>query len=209
LIEVVLSLKTAHTWIKEITENYSATVKINSCKPGDGECGTEELVEISGSEEILDDVIESMNQNKLIRDFDIVKVGKGRVFGLIKTSSCLACRIFTESKCFLTSARTSKNGYVEYTLILRGLDQLKSVLERLADRGFEVEINKVTRTKVKEVLTHRQEQIIQSAFQAGYFDYPKRTTLAELAESLNITPSTLLEILRRSQRRVMAEYLRH
>ncbi|MCP8304260.1 MAG: helix-turn-helix domain-containing protein [archaeon] len=150
-----------------------------------------------------------MNQNKLICEFDIIRVGRDRAFGWIKTSKCLACRIFTESKCFLASARTKKNGYVEYTLTLGGLDQFKRLLKKFADRGLEVEINKVTRAKVKEVLTHRQEQIIQAAFEAGYFDYPKRKTLAELAKSLNISSSTLLEILRRSQRKVRAEYLKH
>ncbi len=209
MIEVVLILKTSNTWIEEITEKYPVIIKIKGCKPSDGECSTEELVEISGPDEILDEVLESISQNKLICDSDIIRVGRGRAFGLIKTSSCLACRIFAESKCFLTSARTKKNGYVEYTLMLRGVDQFKHLLKKLAEKGLEVEINKITRTRVKGVLTNRQEQIIQAAFEAGYFDYPKRINLSELAKSLNITTSTLLEILRRSQRRIIEEYLEH
>ncbi|HXY56133.1 MAG TPA: helix-turn-helix domain-containing protein, partial [Nitrososphaerales archaeon] len=58
-----------------------------------------------------------------------------------------------------------------------------------------------------ELLTTRQEQILMTAFQRGFFDFPKKAHLKELAEETGTEESTLTEILRRAQRKIIAEYL--
>ena len=52
----------------------------------------------------------------------------------------------------------------------------------------------------------RQEQITRMAFERGYFDFPRKTDLKELADIFGISTSTLSEILRKGQRRIMAGY---
>ncbi|HPT73414.1 MAG TPA: helix-turn-helix domain-containing protein, partial [Methanomassiliicoccaceae archaeon] len=55
-------------------------------------------------------------------------------------------------------------------------------------------------------LTMRQEQITRMAFERGYFDHPRRIGLKELADQFGISISTLSEILRKGQRRIMQRY---
>ncbi|MDG7006881.1 MAG: helix-turn-helix domain-containing protein [Nitrososphaerota archaeon] len=57
------------------------------------------------------------------------------------------------------------------------------------------------------MLTTRQEQILSIAFEGGYFDFPKGVGLKELASETGIKTSTLAEILRRGQRKILGEYL--
>nr|WP_244372844.1 helix-turn-helix domain-containing protein [Archaeoglobus fulgidus] len=44
------------------------------------------------------------------------------------------------------------------------------------------------------------------ALEKGYFDFPKRVKLEQLAEFFGIAPSTLSEILRRGQKKVLEKY---
>jgi len=47
-------------------------------------------------------------------------------------------------------------------------------------------------------LTRRQDRALRVAFQMGYFDYPRRGSLGEVARSLGTGRSATLEILRRA-----------
>ncbi len=57
-------------------------------------------------------------------------------------------------------------------------------------------------------LTMRQEEIVRKAFEMGYYDYPKRTTVREMAALMKVAPSTLTEILQRGERNIIERHLR-
>jgi len=82
------------------------------------------------------------------------------------------------------------------------------ISDRLEEFGCDVKIERVSTLGGKGVLTERQEEIIRVAFSSGYFDYPRRTGTGNLAKKLNISVSTLSEVLRAAQRRILAEYFR-
>ena len=65
---------------------------------------------------------------------------------------------------------------------------------------------KLTQMTDTDDLTLRQEQITRMAFERGYFDFPRRIGLRELAKMFDISTSTLSEILRKGQRRIMMRY---
>ncbi len=66
----------------------------------------------------------------------------------------------------------------------------------------------LTKLKDEKALTERQETIIQIALEKGYFDFPERIALRELAKSLGISAATLTETLRRAQKRLLTEHFR-
>lgn len=55
-------------------------------------------------------------------------------------------------------------------------------------------------------LTKRQQWLLDEAIERGYYDTPRRTTLVDLAEELDIASSTCSEILHRAEERVVKEY---
>lgn len=55
------------------------------------------------------------------------------------------------------------------------------------------------------MFTGRQEQILPVAFERGYFDYPKKIGLKDMARQIGIETS-LAEILRRGRRKISEEY---
>ncbi|MDY6931373.1 MAG: PAS domain S-box protein [Halobacteriota archaeon] len=55
-------------------------------------------------------------------------------------------------------------------------------------------------------LTARQRTIIQTALEEGFYDYPKKINLKELAEEFNVSISTISEIIRRGERNILKHY---
>lgn len=56
---------------------------------------------------------------------------------------------------------------------------------------------------LRERLTDRQATVLRTAYLAGYFESPRGSTAEEVAASLDITGSTLIHHLRRSQRKLL------
>jgi PAS domain S-box-containing protein len=56
-----------------------------------------------------------------------------------------------------------------------------------------------------ELLTERQQEVLQSAYVAGYFEEPRETRGVEIAESLGISGPTFHHHLRSAQRRLFTE----
>jgi len=60
---------------------------------------------------------------------------------------------------------------------------------------------------VEQRLTDRQREVLVAAYHNGYFQRPRETTGADLAEQLDITPATLSQHLRAAQRKVFSVLL--
>jgi len=114
----------------------------------------------------------------------------------------------TDSDCFLISAETKSAGKVEWTLVVSDKDVLKGIFDRLKTKSVLAELVKLTKIDDKESLTERQDKITHVAFDRGYFDYPKRISLRELARMFEVSPSTLSEILRKGQRKIVLDYFK-
>lgn len=57
-------------------------------------------------------------------------------------------------------------------------------------------------------LTEKQQRVIISAFELGYYDLPRRISSQELAEKLNIAEPTLVVHRRKAERRLLEALLR-
>ena len=55
------------------------------------------------------------------------------------------------------------------------------------------------------ILTGKQRELMAAAFRYGYYDIPKRMSSEQLSERLHISKPTLLEHLRKAERRIFTE----
>jgi predicted DNA binding protein len=58
-----------------------------------------------------------------------------------------------------------------------------------------------------EWLTDRQWTAIRTAYAAGYYDWPRKSTAEEVADSLDITSATLHQHLRKAEEKLLRAYL--
>jgi len=59
------------------------------------------------------------------------------------------------------------------------------------------------------MLTPREQEVLYYAYFRGYYDAPRRVSLEELSRELGIAKSTLNEILRSAERKIVTAYMRH
>ncbi len=203
--EVVLKISMPDNWVKDVTAKYPNPIKFKECMPY-GESGGRGLIEIDDTLGMTDDIIKEIEAHAEVCSVDISPLKNGSVLGSIVTNKCTACRALTGSECFLTSALSLGDGSVEWKLITGGKGSLIHLIENLEMNGCKVELKHTENLSKNNILTNRQEEIIQAAFQKGYYDCPKRITVKELATIFDISQSTMGEILQRGEKKIISDH---
>ncbi|MFP3218339.1 MAG: helix-turn-helix domain-containing protein [Acidianus sp.] len=186
-----VSFKVNHEdWSKGI--DYSRNLlSVLDIKPSTN--GARLLIEFKGKEE---------DAKKL--KWNLSRVSKFKYLGTIIVNEPIE-RILSN---YIIMNGTATNDGIYWTVILSDYTELKKMLRDFIEHHIEVKVVKVIKVKSEDVLTARQEQILKIAFEAGYFDYPKKIRIKELAEKLNMSVSNLSEILRRAERNVIETFFR-
>jgi predicted DNA binding protein len=206
LIEALLNIRIPELFVTPVTENYDVSLSCqvggHSKKSGWG------LVTMKGKDEILDKILDVIKDHKSVGGVEIRARQQGFVSFIVDVVRCKACEMLIKSKAFMVFPVDIQRGRMKWLLITDDNRTIGKIYDELAKAGYDVKIERVTPFGGKRILTERQEEVIRVAFSSGYFDYPKRTGSSKLADRLGISVSTLSEIMRAAQRRILAEYLR-
>ncbi len=192
-----------HGWLKIAADKYSATVRILDSKIPRPNV-VDHLFDINVKPELADQLLEDIRHDEDVISMEIVKSTGGRIHGSISTSRCTICKDVAASKCFLASVSIEK-GAALWT-VLGSHAASAELLTSLEKKGIPFELRLKRNLEEKELLTARQEHILFIALQRGYFDFPKKADLKALAAETGVKTSTLTEILRRGQKKVLQEY---
>jgi hypothetical protein len=86
------------------------------------------------------------------------------------------------------------------------LRTFRDVATRIADN---VDVEQLYTEQMSETarLTERQREAVTMAYERGYFDTPRRTTLSELADELEVTSQTLSRHVRVGVEKIVADAL--
>lgn len=207
MLEAILAIDTPVEWKQELTSKYHAKINILDCLPYSGN-GNKDLVEIEVDPQYTEMILEDVKKNPDVDlvDLIIVDQGKGKIKGSVATQECIACCSMVGSDAFLLDSHMNKDGKTVWRLLSTDKDAIRQIIADLEGHLYHVELMKLTTVDVGELMTSRQEDILQIAFERGYFDYPKKISLRDLAAMFDISISTLSEMLRKGQRKIMEEY---
>ncbi len=207
--EIVLQLKAPENWVSEVTSKHPSTIRILDCKPGESKNGIRQLVEVTADPETLDRVVEDVKGSPLVKEAYIVETKRGKVIGSLLTESVL-CGMLMSSNAFCRSclfhAKSKPDGSVEWTLALTGREALTDLLDKLKKEKIDVKIVRLTSVADVETLTVHQRSIVQTALEEGYFDYPRRVSLRQLAKGVGVSSATVSEVLRRAEKKILSTY---
>ncbi|BAB65121.1 helix-turn-helix domain-containing protein [Sulfurisphaera tokodaii] len=184
-----VTLKTPiEDWIS-INNIYTTSITILDIRPDSSSYRV--LIEYKGKD-----------NEKFLSSF--TKVSKNSYLGTLQVNSKI---ISILSKYTIMQGNVVLDSII-WTVIVDGYQELKRLLKEFVDNKIDVKVLKVVKAKSDATITARQEQIIKIALGAGYFDFPRRITLNQLAEKLNISSSTLAEILRRAEKNIIEAYFK-
>ena len=110
-------------------------------------------------------------------------------------------QVLTEYSGTITHADGSAEGW-DLRVVFPDREELSEANEAAQEAGFQFDITTIYGTEdargVQSGLTEAQHNTLAAAFEAGYFTIPRETSLAALAEQLDISHQALSERLRRA-----------
>lgn len=111
-----------------------------------------------------------------------------------------------------------KDGRLRIVFHVADYDELRAVVGDLRNRFPDLDIKRFVRSPTgtqplhgvfvdRSKLTNRQLEVLETAFQMGYFERPRQANATEVAEALDINPSTFSEHLAAAQRKLLGDVL--
>lgn len=90
-------------------------------------------------------------------------------------------------------------------------DALARSIAAYEARGIDVVLQRITdyagpRTSL-DAMTDRQREVLEAAYELGYFEMPRQASATDVAVELELDPSTVTEHLRRAERNLLSELL--
>lgn len=205
MIESVLRIRLPCSWVTLVTQKFRATVDLVEQKPLDTGL-LQNLVEIDPGPSDPREIVEELRANRYIAEVEAIVPPKGKILANLKVRECNACKALAESECFLTDATAAEGGGLEWRILAPRQSVVQALVRELRRRGIELEVVAVKPVKPGGVLTNRQEQVLSLAYKLGYFEFPKKVNLTQLAKKLGVAKSTLSEILRAGEFKILHAY---
>jgi len=132
------------------------------------------------------------------------KITRSSARVLMKEHPCLIAPVFLRAGAIVTKMRVEGSSLI-WSLVCDEENFLK-VVEEVEKLQLEYEIVYKGRMESGEDVTFREEEILRIALEKGFFDFPRKIRLEELAKELGMAPSTLSEIMRRGQKKILRKY---
>ena len=205
VIEAALQARQPHKWIETAVGEYSASVQILDSKMPSKDT-VQHLFDTQVRPSLTDELIAAIRRDRDLTGLEVVRSENGHIYGSAASARCTVCKEVAKSRCFLASVSITAKEHAQWT-VLGSDDSFKELVGALDERQIAYEVRLKKTLEDNDLLTTRLEQILTIAFERGYFDFPKRLGLKELAAEMGIRTSTLAEILRRGQRKIVGEYL--
>ena len=110
------------------------------------------------------------------------------------------------------------DGNLHVTLHAGNVDRLRELLGDLTDKFGTVRVEYLVQSRDNAAeselvpvdlrrLTDRQQEVLDTAHEMGYFEYPRDSNASEVAAALDIEPSTFTEHLNAAQSKLLEELL--
>jgi len=127
------------------------------------------------------------------------------------------CELVEQSGCAVRDIQII-DGSVMVTFMTTDLQTVRDVVSDLKANHEGVQIRRLTRSEENDgdsqrrivhldALTARQQEVIETAHEMGYFDHPRCASAGDVAERLDVATPTFTEHLSAAQRKLLDELL--
>ncbi len=205
MLEAVFRVCARDEWRKELIQKYGARVSVMDCREM-AEGGCRNLVEITLDPDQVENARRDMEVNPTVESVDLDMVASGTLKGIVTTNVCLGCCRMVGSETFLVGVHMDEDGCIVQRIISKDRETVRQAMAKVEALGHDVSLEKLTTLAPDMYMTGYQEDVLMIAYERGYFESPRKTDLRELAGLFGVSVATMSEILRKAQRKVMAEH---
>ncbi len=100
-----------------------------------------------------------------------------------------------------------RNGWVISEMITSH-DRLSDLKQAFEQNDLPYEITSLTQSlEPTALLTDKQREFVVAAITQGYYEQPRRCSLTDLAESMDVSKSTASRILHRAEGKIISQFI--
>jgi hypothetical protein len=206
---MILHVDLSKCWIGRLKDSFPVDVALLDTIPmEDKEEGVQDLVDIDLNGQDPDRIEETIEN---MEDIDFVSVSRNegtKVKMIVGTSHCLGCRALAQAEAFLLSAKVLDDGWVEWRVVHENREALDNLIGRLEKAGMGTRVVEITDYRDRESLTKEQQKVLKTALESGYYDFPKRVGVRELARKLGVSTAYISYTLRSAQKKSIQLYFK-
>lgn len=191
-------------WVTDVSEQFpTATFRLLS-----GYRADQTALELG---EVITDspdaVVDAIRAHPSITNYELLEADDRRALGKYESNDTALYDFVEQSSLTIEFPLDVQDGWYEFDLT-GTRDELNRLQDVLDASPLSYELYSLVHTTDPDgIVTNRQRAVLDAALRNGYLDVPRDCTLAELADELDIDPSTASTILRRGARNVLRHYL--
>jgi predicted DNA binding protein len=171
-----------------------------------GHSSSQDLLEIAGARAQVDTFLGDLQARRTAEIADLMQLGPDRALALLTIPSCRAACEAVGDNAFLVAQETNGRGTYRWRLLLADSESLDAVMADLRRMRCDLRLVRVRRLRPSEILSSRQETIIRVAWQLGYYAFPRKIRLTQLAGRLGMSKAALSQVLRRGEEKIVARH---
>lgn len=193
-----------HTWISQVSREFP-NAEFRLLTGFRSETGATELGEVLADEPSL--ISDAIRTHPSTVDHRVLDSTDTRSLSRYETTDSDLYDFVAGSSVSPAFPITVQDGWFEYDLTVtqKDFERFRVGLEQ-SNRPFEL-VSIVHHLETNGLLTDRQREVLNTALRRGYFEVPRECTLEELATSLDADKSTVSEVLRRGDAKIVKWYL--
>ncbi|OPY32527.1 MAG: HTH DNA binding domain protein [Methanomassiliicoccales archaeon PtaU1.Bin124] len=207
MMEAEFSMRGIKFWLVDVSQRFSTTLTIAECIPWKKR-GGQAMFSIEEGMASVDSVLAAISQSPDVISVERLSAEENQVKASVAMRECLWIWKIVDCGCFLERAWSEGDGEFNLKILSGNEGSLPRLIKSLSTKGVEVEIRKMAQITSQNLVTAKQEEVLRIALERGFFDYPRRIKLKELAKLCNMNIATVDETIKRGQRNVVKEYFR-
>ncbi|MFW9907237.1 MAG: helix-turn-helix domain-containing protein [Candidatus Thorarchaeota archaeon] len=208
VIQTVIEVSSEHYYSCELTRRLPVRVSIVTIN---GDTGLGILEPLEDGERSLQRYVRALRASPSTSSVDVTyrspsaywthvvhKIDGPSIYDTVLQSGCMTFLPIVVEK-----------GIQKHTVLAPTREVLRDLIHLLRARFTTVRVKKMRSTPLRlsdDVLTPKQTEAIQLAFQFGYYEIPRKCTVSELALKIGIRRVAMQERLRRAERRILSSY---
>ncbi len=201
-------------WLREVASRWDVRTRFRLCRPtGPSPGRLLQVVELAGTPGDLGEIERHLRRRRDLSALTILALSPSRRFVRAVGPMPEACGRIFETGAICASCRfVPSNGGASgdrWTLIVPRTSRTIRTVARIGsqDRQAEPRILRMRRYVPPRTLTPRQAAALETAFRLGFYSFPRRTNLKEIARILHVSRATASEHLRRAEAKMLAPEL--
>ena len=171
-----------------------------------GRGASQDLLEIAGGRPDVDAFLGDLRRGRTAEVADLMQLGQDRALALLTVPHCTAACEAVGDNAFLVAQETNGGGTYRWRLLLADSESLDAVMAGLRRMHCDIRLVRVRRLRPSEILSSRQEAVVRVAWQLGYYEFPRKIRLTQLADRLGLSKAALSQVLRRGEEKIVTRH---